>query len=33
MKSVGIGSVEVLGEADLVVSGLSEMSLERLFAL
>jgi len=30
MKVVGIGSPQVLGEADLVVSGLSEMSLEKL---
>lgn len=30
MKAVGIGSSEVLGEADLVISGLSEMSLEKL---
>ena len=33
MKSVGIGSPEVLGEANLVVSGLNEMSLEKLQAL
>ncbi|WP_179412863.1 beta-phosphoglucomutase [Mucilaginibacter sp. E4BP6] len=33
MKAVGIGSPEVLGEADLVVSGLNEMSLEKLNAL
>jgi len=30
MKSVGIGSPEVLGKANLVVSGLNEMSLEKL---
>jgi beta-phosphoglucomutase len=30
MKSVGIGSPDVLGKADLVVSGLSEMTLEKL---
>ncbi|HWZ15108.1 MAG TPA: beta-phosphoglucomutase [Mucilaginibacter sp.] len=30
MKVVGIGSPKVLGEADLVVSGLNEMSLEKL---
>ena len=30
MKSVGIGSPDVLGEANLVVSGLNEMSLEKL---
>ncbi|WP_295675977.1 beta-phosphoglucomutase [uncultured Mucilaginibacter sp.] len=30
MKSVGIGSPDVLGKADLVVSGLNEMSLEKL---
>ncbi|MDB5122738.1 MAG: yvdM [Mucilaginibacter sp.] len=30
MKVVGIGSPKVLKEADLVVSGLNEMSLERL---
>jgi len=33
MKSVGIGSPEVLGKADLVVSGLNEMSLEKLNTL
>jgi len=33
MKSVGIGSPQVLGMANLVVSGLSEMSLEKLEAL
>jgi beta-phosphoglucomutase len=33
MKSVGIGSPEVLGKADLVVSGLSEMTVEKLFLL
>ena len=33
MKAVGIGSPEVLGEADLVVSGLNEMSLEKLKGL
>jgi len=30
MKSVGIGSPDVLGKADLVVSGLNEMSIEKL---
>lgn len=30
MKVVGIGSPKVLGEADLVVGGLNEMSLEKL---
>ena len=30
MKAVGIGSPDVLTEADLVVSGLNEMSLEKL---
>jgi beta-phosphoglucomutase len=30
MKSVGIGSPEVLGNANLVVSGLNEMSLEKV---
>ena len=30
MKAVGIGSPKVLTEADLVVSGLNEMSLEKL---
>jgi beta-phosphoglucomutase len=30
MKVVGIGSPQVLGKADLVVKGLSEMSLEKL---
>ena len=33
MKAVGIGSPDVLTEADLVVSGLNEMSLEKLDAL
>jgi len=33
MKSVGIGSPEVLGEANLVVNGLNEMNLEKLEAL
>jgi len=33
MKVVGIGSPEVLGEADLVVSGLNEMNLEKLHTL
>jgi beta-phosphoglucomutase len=33
MKSVGIGSPAVLGEADLVVSGLDKMSLEKLAPL
>jgi beta-phosphoglucomutase len=30
MKAVGIGSPDVLGEANLVVSGLDKMSLEKL---
>jgi beta-phosphoglucomutase len=30
MKVVGVGSPQVLGKADLVVKGLSEMSLEKL---
>lgn len=33
MKAVGIGSPDVLGEANLVVSGLNEMSLEKLKSL
>jgi len=33
MKTVGVGSPKVLGEADLVISGLNEMSLEKLSAL
>jgi beta-phosphoglucomutase len=33
MKAVGIGSPAVLTEADLVVSGLNEMSLEKLYNL
>jgi beta-phosphoglucomutase len=33
MKAVGIGSPAVLTEADLVVSGLNEMSLEKLRTL
>ena len=33
MKVVGIGSPDVLVNADLVVSGLNEMSLEKLEAL
>ncbi|BAU53373.1 beta-phosphoglucomutase [Mucilaginibacter gotjawali] len=33
MKSVGIGSPDVLGKADLVISGLNEMSLEKLNTL
>jgi beta-phosphoglucomutase len=33
MKVVGIGSPKVLGEANLVVSGLNEMSLEKLYNL
>lgn len=33
MKAVGIGSPEVLGEANLVVSGLNEMSLKQLETL
>jgi beta-phosphoglucomutase len=33
MKAVGIGSPDVLSEADLVVSGLDKMSLEKLNAL
>jgi beta-phosphoglucomutase len=30
MHSVGIGSPQVLGAADMVVSGLDKMSLEKL---
>ena len=30
MKAVGVGSVNVLGEADLVISGLDEMTLDKL---
>jgi beta-phosphoglucomutase len=33
MKSVGIGSPDVLGDADLVIPGLHEMTLEKLRAL
>ncbi|HZY36972.1 MAG TPA: beta-phosphoglucomutase [Mucilaginibacter sp.] len=33
MKAVGVGSPEVLHEADLVVSGLNEMSLQKLYSL
>ena len=33
MKVVGIGSPEVLTEADLVIAGLHEMTLEKLQAL
>ncbi len=33
MKAVGIGSPAVLTQADLVVSGLNEMSLEKLYNL
>jgi beta-phosphoglucomutase len=33
MKAVGVGSPEVLTEADLVVSGLNEMNLEKLYSL
>jgi len=33
MKAVGVGSPDVLYEADLVISGLSEMSLEKLYSL
>jgi|SRR6185503_173600 len=33
MKAVGVGSPEVLGEADLVISGLNEMSLQKLYQL
>jgi beta-phosphoglucomutase len=33
MKAVGIGSPEVLTQADLVVDGLDKMSLEKLFNL
>lgn len=33
MKAVGVGSPEVLHEADLVISGLKEMSLEKLYKL
>jgi beta-phosphoglucomutase len=30
MKSVGIGSPDVLGKANLVISGLNEMTIEKL---
>ena len=33
MKSVGIGSADVLAEADLVIPGLNDMSLDKLRAL
>jgi len=33
MKAVGVGSPEVLHEADLVISGLNEMSLQKLHLL
>ena len=33
MKAVGVGSPDVLGEADLVISGLNEMSLQKLHQL
>jgi beta-phosphoglucomutase len=33
MKAVGVGSPEVLHEADLVISGLNEMSLQKLYSL
>ncbi len=33
MKTVGIGSPEVLGDADLVLSGLSEMTMKKLAQL
>jgi beta-phosphoglucomutase len=33
MKCVGIGSQKILGEADLVIAGLNEMSLEKLKSL
>ena len=33
MKVVGIGSPQVLGNANLVVSGLNKMSLEKLYSL
>jgi beta-phosphoglucomutase len=33
MKAVGVGSPDVLYEADLVISGLNEMSLEKLYLL
>lgn len=33
MKAVGVGSPEVLGHADLVISGLDKMSLEKLRSL
>jgi len=33
MKAVGVGSPEVLNEADLVISGLNEMSLQKLYKL
>ncbi len=33
MKVVGVGSAEVLGMANLVINGLNEMSLEKLYEL
>jgi len=33
MKAVGVGSPDVLAEADLVISGLNEMSLQKLYSL
>jgi beta-phosphoglucomutase len=33
MKAVGVGSVKVLGEADLVINGLDEMTLGKLESL
>ena len=33
MKAVGVGSPDVLNEADLVISGLNEMSLQKLYSL
>jgi beta-phosphoglucomutase len=33
MKSVGIGSPDVLGKANLVISGLNEMTIEKLKTL
>jgi len=33
MKAVGVGSPEVLTDADLVINGLNEMSLEKLYKL
>lgn len=33
MKAVGIGNAELLGKANLIVSGLDKMTLEKLYAL